>query len=133
MLAQVPEFRRQMAEGLSDCLGIELGRIALPRIRAKRGWNHFSHGHFIFSVVLAETTGLHRGAMANLNPLGRKLLAVVVQPPGSHVLRRAVMHADDDVAIPRPGVVAVIFAWARAMVGSSMIPSDDFETLLASA
>src|SRR5260370_16835158 len=70
--------------------------------------------------------------MANLNPLGRKLHAVIVQPPGSDVLRRAVMHADDDVAIPRPGVVAVIFAWARRMVGMRMIPSDHFETLLAS-
>src|SRR5216684_4307047 len=54
--------------------------------------------------------------MANLNPFRRKLLAVVVQTPRSHVLGRAVLHAHDNVAVPRPGVIAVIFAWPRRIV-----------------
>ncbi len=47
------------------------------------------------------------------------------------MLGRAVLHADDDVAVPRPGVIAVIFAGPRRMVGMRMIPADDFEALLA--
>src|SRR6266446_1550448 len=69
--------------------------------------------------------------MANLNPFRRKLLAVVVQTPRSHVLGRAVLHAHDDVAVPRPGVIAVIFAWPRRMVWMRMIPADHFEALVA--
>src|SRR6266403_748039 len=88
-------------------------------------------GISFFSVVPGEISGLHCGAMASLNSLGRKPLAVVVQTPGGHVLRRAVLHAHDDVAVPRPRVVAVIFAWPRRMVGMRMVPADHFKTLLA--
>src|ERR1700730_11481444 len=69
--------------------------------------------------------------MANLNSLGRKFRAIIVQTPGGHVLGRAVLHADDDVAVPRPGVVAVIFARPGRRVGMRMIPADHFESLLA--
>src|SRR6266581_864458 len=83
-----------------------------------------------FSVVLVETTGLHGGAVANLNPLGRKLGAIIVQTPGGHVLWRAILHADDNVAIPRPGMITVIFARPCRMVGMGMIPADHFKALL---
>src|SRR5207302_6929065 len=131
MLAQVAEFRSQMAESFSDCPGIELRRIALPRVGTERRWNHYFHGHFYFSIVPAEISGLHCGAMANLNSLGRKLLAVVIQTPGSHLLGRAVLHAHNDVAVPWPSMVAIIFAWPRRMVRMRMVPADHFEALIA--
>src|SRR5207302_6822767 len=131
MLAQVAEFRSQMAESFSDCPGIELRRIALPRVGTERRWNHYFHGHFYFSIVPAEISGLHCGAMANLNSLRRKLLAVVIQTPGSHLLGRAVLHAHNDVAVPWPSMVAIIFAWPRRMVRMRMVPADHFEALIA--
>src|SRR5260370_24986066 len=72
---------------------------------------------------------LNCGAVSNLDSLGRKLGAVFVQTPGSHVRRSAVGHADDNVAIPGPSVIAVILAGPRRMVGMRMIPADDFKAL----
>src|SRR5260370_40519817 len=77
------------------------------------------------------TTILDTGAVANLNPFGGKLRAVVIQTPGGHVLGRAVLHADDDVAVPRPRVISVILPRPRRMVGMRLIPADHFESLVA--
>src|SRR4029077_10203307 len=59
------------------------------------------------------------------------LSSIVVQAPGGHILGRAVLHVDDDIAVPRPSVIAVILAGPSRMVGVRMIPADDFEALLA--
>src|SRR5260370_966395 len=49
MFAQVREFRSEMAKRFPHGASAELGRIAFPRVGAKRRWNHYFHGHFIFS------------------------------------------------------------------------------------
>src|SRR5437660_1123303 len=67
--------------------------------------------------------------MANLDTFGRKGLAIVTQAPRSHILRRAMVHADDDVAIPRPGVILIILAGLRRMIRMRMIPPDDLQPL----
>src|SRR5947209_19614821 len=67
--------------------------------------------------------------MANLDTFGRKGLAIVTQAPRSHILRRAMVHADDDVAIPRPGVILVILAGLRRMIRMRMIRPDDLQHL----
>src|SRR5208282_3422154 len=56
---------------------------------------------------------------------------VVMQAPGRRVARLAFLNAYDDVAVPRPRVVAVVFARARRRVRMRMIPSDQLEMLLA--
>src|SRR3954462_8055034 len=55
------------------------------------------------------------------------------QSPRSHVLRLAGMHADDDVAVPGPGVLAVKFAGTRWMIGMRMVPAEQFEAALGSS
>src|SRR5271170_1937707 len=57
---------------------------------------------------------------------------VVMQAPGRRIARLALLNAYDDVAVPRPCVVAVVFARARRRVRMRMIPSDQLEALLAS-
>src|SRR6266404_2875041 len=74
---------------------------------------------------------LDRGAVANFDAFGRKLLPIVIQSPGGHLLRRPVLHADDDVAVPRPRMIAIELARRRRMVGSRMIPANDVHTTLA--
>src|SRR5215831_5165538 len=49
--------------------------------------------------------------------------------PRGHVLRGAILHADDDVAVPRPSMVLIILARARGMIRMRMIPADDLQTL----
>jgi len=39
------------------------------------------------------------------------------------------VHADDDIAVPGPGVIAIVLARARGMIRMGMIPADDFESL----
>src|SRR5216684_524301 len=68
---------------------------------------------------------LNRGAVANFDVFGRKLLPIVIQSPGSHFLRRPVLYAHDDVAVPWPGVIAIILAGPRRMVRMRMIPAHD--------
>src|SRR5882672_6895818 len=68
---------------------------------------------------------LDRGAVANFDAFGRKFLPIVIQPPGGHLLRRAVLHAHDYVAIPLPGVISVEVAGPRRMVRMRMIPAHD--------
>src|SRR5437773_11743743 len=72
-----------------------------------------------------------RSAVPSLNPFGRTPFAVVGQAPGGHLLRRAFLLAHDDVAVPRPGMIAVILAGARRMVRVRMIPADNIESVLA--
>src|SRR6266567_1283932 len=129
-----------MAERFADGSGAELGRVPLARVRAERGWNHDFHGHWFSPTsyyIFKNKRGskdpplqiLNRGAMANLDAFRRKRAAIIVQTPGSHVLRRAIVHADDDVAIPWPGVILIELAGARGMIRMRMIPANDFETL----
>src|SRR5882672_10048152 len=71
---------------------------------------------------------LDRGAMANFDAFGRKFLPIIVQAPGRHLLRRAILHADDDVAVPRPRVIAIKLARPCQMVRMRMIPAHDVHT-----
>src|ERR1041384_26066 len=120
-----------MAERFANGAGAELGRIPLARIRAERGWNHDFHGHW-FSPTSYTFKNKHRsndpplqilnrGAVANLDTFRRKRMAIIVQTPRSHILRRAIVHADDDVAIPRPGVILIELAGPRGMIRMRMI------------
>src|SRR5207248_11676994 len=72
---------------------------------------------------------LNRGAMTNLDGFVRKGLASVTQATRSHILRRAFVHADDDVAIPWPGVILIVLARSRWMIRMRMIPPDDLQPL----
>src|SRR5882672_7387470 len=74
---------------------------------------------------------LDRGAVANFDSFGRKLLPIIIQSPGRHFLRRAVLHAHDDVAVPRPRVIPIELARPRRVVRMRMIPAHDIHTTLA--
>src|SRR6266850_7384992 len=74
---------------------------------------------------------LDRSAVANFDAFGRKLLPVVIQSPGRHFLRCAVLHAHDDVAVPRPRVIAIELARPRRMVRMRMIPANDVQPMAA--
>src|SRR5207302_4301865 len=52
-----------------------------------------------------DTEKLNRSAMTNLDSLGRESVPIIVQAPRGHILLRAMVHADDNVAVPRPGMV----------------------------
>jgi len=58
MLAQFPEFRGQVAKRFADGPGAELGRIALPRIGAKRRWIITFTGTMSSSEIVKKITGL---------------------------------------------------------------------------
>ena len=57
--------------------------------------------------------------------------AIVAQAPGRHFARLAGLHADDDVAVPRPGVLAIEFAGARRSVRMRVIPAEQLDALFA--
>src|SRR5437762_13786141 len=67
--------------------------------------------------------------MANLDSLRRKSLAIIVQTPRGYLLRRAIVHANDDIAIPRPGMIAVIVAGPSGMIRMRMVPAYHFKPL----
>src|SRR5713226_9455762 len=52
---------------------------------------------------------------------------VVRQPPRGHVPGLAPGHAEDDVAVPRPGVLAVILAGQRWVVRMRVVPTDQLQ------
>ena len=58
--------------------------------------------------------------------------AVIGKTPASQLARLTRGDAHNDVAIPRPGVLAVKFAGPRWMVWMRVIPSDQLEILLRS-
>src|SRR5882762_10513138 len=58
--------------------------------------------------------------------------AIVAQAPRRHVLRLAVGHTNDHIAIPRPGMLAIVLAGLRRMIGMRMIPADYVQVLVAS-
>src|SRR5258708_39589708 len=72
------------------------------------------------------------GAIANGNLLAGVGGAIVTQTPRRHVLRLAVGHAHDHIAIPWPGMLAVIQAGLRRMIRVRMIPADHVQVLVAS-
>src|SRR5882762_181500 len=76
-------------------------------------------------------SALDRRTVANFDAFRRKFLAIVIQSPGGHFLRRAVLHAHDDVAVPRPRVIPIELARPRRMVRMRMIPANDVHTALA--
>ena len=57
--------------------------------------------------------------------------AIVVQAPRCGIARLALLNAYDDVAIPRPRVLTVVFARPRRRIGMRMIPPDQLEFLLS--
>src|SRR5579859_7152757 len=86
---------------------------------------------FLFRCVPNLVPRSNRRAALDLNCFGRKLLAIVIQPPRSHILRLTFGDADDDVAVPRPCVLAIVFARARRMIRMRVIPPNDIQALLA--
>src|SRR5260370_42322596 len=70
-------------------------------------------------------------AIPHSNLLASILRAVVAQSPRSHLLRLALGYAHDDVAVPRPSVLAVILAGSRRMIRMRMIPANHIQPLLA--
>src|SRR5882724_7553238 len=73
---------------------------------------------------------LNGGTLLYLNSFRRKLLPIVVQSPRSHILWLALRHADDDVAVPRPGVIAIVLARTRRMIRVRVIPTYNIQLLL---
>src|SRR5712691_1751314 len=67
----------------------------------------------------------------DLNLLLGKSRSILRKLPGAHFLRSAFFHAHDNIAVPRPGVLAIILAGARWMVGVRMIPAHYLEPPLA--
>src|SRR5713226_3810740 len=63
----------------------------------------------------------------DLNLLLRESRSILRKLPGAHFLRSAFFHAHDNIAVPRPGVLAIILAGPRWMVGVRMIPADHFQ------
>src|SRR5690348_9341475 len=57
--------------------------------------------------------------------------AVVIQAPRSHLLRVALGYADNDIAVPRPSVLAVILAGSCRMIRMRVIPAHYIQSLLA--
>src|ERR1700694_2021555 len=55
---------------------------------------------------------------------------VVAQAPRGHLRRLTVGYAHYDIAVPRPCVFAIVFAWLRRMVRMRMIPADHIQVLL---
>src|SRR6185437_2057023 len=56
---------------------------------------------------------------------------VVMQPPRRCISRLALLYAHDDVAVPRPGVLAIKLTRPRGRIGMGMIPPDQLDALLA--
>ena len=71
-----------------------------------------------------------RSGLLQANIFALKIAAIVGEPPGSHFFRNFVGHAYDNVAVPRPGMIAIVLAGTRRMIRMRMIPSDDFQTLV---
>src|SRR5579885_2864820 len=67
--------------------------------------------------------------LANFDSLRRVAIAVVIEPPRGHLTRQTPLHRYDDVAVPRPGVLAVKFAGFCRMVRVRMVPADHLEIL----
>src|SRR5260370_28463264 len=67
-------------------------------------------------------------AIPHSNFLASILRAVVAQSPRSHLLRLALGYAHDDVAVPRPSVLAVILAGSRRMIRMRMIPAHHIQS-----
>src|SRR5689334_7911823 len=86
-------------------------------------------GMITLTAMVASPFSLHRGALTNLNRLRGKLLPVIAQPPGSHLLRCPVHYADDHVAVPGPRMVPIVLAWPRWMIRMRVIPAYDLESL----
>src|SRR5882672_8924780 len=74
---------------------------------------------------------LNRSAVANFDAFGRKLLPIIIQSPGCHLLRRPVLHAHDNVAVPRPSMISIELAGPCRMIRMRMIPAHDVEPMRA--
>jgi hypothetical protein len=59
-----------------------------------------------------------------------KSSAIVGELPGSHVTRLAGGHTYDHVAIPGPGMLAIVFAGLGRMIWMGMIPANQVQSLL---
>src|SRR3954454_6841161 len=91
-------------------------------------------------AALLSTSGFRRWSFGtprslprNSNLLLVELFALLVELPARHVARLALRHRDDDVAVKRPGVLAVVFARPRGVVGVAVVKAQDQLTALAGA
>src|SRR4029077_17950549 len=90
--------------------------------------NHHFDRHLDFSRPL-EGALVSGAYLDRRNVLLQKSRPVIFQTPGSHVPRHSGVDAEDDIAVPWPGMIAVVVAWSRRMVGMRMIPADHFQSL----
>src|SRR5882762_3564217 len=89
----------------------------------------FSVEYFINSCELRPFS--NRCAAVDFDFLRQVRQPIVIQPPGSHLRRLAAHHAHDDVAVPRPSVLAVKLAGPGRMIGMRMIPAHDLHALFS--
>src|SRR5712692_7733679 len=82
------------------------------------------------SAIRARFPGCRKPQL-HRNFFGHEPHAVVRQAPGAKLLRLAPLHADDHVAVPRPGVFAIKFARQRRVVGMRMVPAHHVQPALA--
>ena len=107
----------------------------LTRVRAQRRRDHYFHCHSCSSSAnqvcdqiasdsqtLTERTRIQSPRSRNAERSSRSRHEFMS-------LRLAGLHADDDVAVPRPGVLAIELARAGRCIRVRMIPSDQVELL----
>src|SRR5713101_1645013 len=69
-----------------------------------------------------------RRAELHFHLLGLEARPAVRQPPAGHLPGLALGHTEDDVAVPRPGVLAVILARQRWVIRMRVVPADQLES-----
>src|SRR5271166_5860586 len=69
------------------------------------------------------------GLVSYLHVFGDERGAIVLQSPRCHLLRLSGLHAHDYVAVPRPSMFAIVFAWPRRMIRMRVVPANQVETV----
>src|ERR1700687_262962 len=126
MLTQVSKFGRQPPQRFADGPRFHLRRIALSCIGAQRRRNNHFHSHLNFSSLKLLPSRM----IANRNFLTSIFRTVIAQPPGRHFCRLTFGHAHNDVAVPRPSMLAVILAPPRRVIRMWMIPAHNVQFFL---
>ena len=100
------------------CLALGPAGILLPRILPQGGRDDDSNRHS-FSFCLNSRTHVKSHALSgldaretlrvhNFHDFRVESFSIVTQDPGGHLRRRALLDRQDNIRIPRPGVLAVI-------------------------
>src|SRR5690348_1115188 len=81
------------------------------------------------SIPASYSRLLPRDARDELDCLFRECLPAVIEPPRAHFARLRFFHLKNDVAVPRPGMFAVIFARSSRRIRMRMVPANQVPAL----